>query len=369
MKALKTIHVHGAPSEYILQKGALELLESKLVERNLRKVLVVHGVKSWAAAKDYWPNLKEIETEEYTYSGECSLDEIEKVSNLVTAHNDEAIIGVGGGKVLDLVKAAGNKTSKPVILIPTLASNCSPWTPISVLYNSFGTFKGFEIYPVSTSLLLIEPEILVRAPIDLFIAGIGDTLAKWYEGDVQLKTIDHKTVPMMISHYAAKECKDILLQSSAAAVHAIENGNLNEDFIKVVETIIVYAGMVGGFGDHFGRTAGAHSIHNGLTVLDETHHALHGAKVAYGILVQLVLENRWDEIKALIPFYQQLGLPLSLKELGIEELTDKAVQQVAEKATLPQESIHVIPIGEITPAKVSEAMVELEQFSTQLSLH
>lgn len=363
---MKTIEVHAAPSEYILKKGALELLESKLIERNHKKVLVVRGVKSWEAAKAYWPVMDHVHYEEYVYSGECSLAEIEKVSTMVASQQYEAIIGVGGGKVLDLVKAAGNETHKPVILIPTLASNCAPWTPLSVLYDEFGAFIRYDIYPVSTSLLLIEPEILVKAPLDLFIAGIGDTLAKWYEADVQLRGIDDKTVPMMISYHSAAQCKDILVQCAQGAVQAVQEGKVNADFIKVVETIIVYGGMVGGYGDHFGRVTGAHAIHNGLTVLEETHHALHGSKVAYGILVQLVLENRWDEITSLIPFYRQLGLPLSLKELGIDVATDEMVSQVAEKAIIPEESIHLMPIGEITATRVKDAIQALEQYYTEL---
>lgn len=359
---MKTIQVHGAPSEYVLQKGALELLESKLIERNHKKVLVVHGVKSWEAVRPYWPKLNQIQYEQYVYSGECSLTEIEKVSNIVLSHEYEAIIGVGGGKVLDLVKAAGNHTHKPVVLIPTLASNCAPWTPLSVLYDDFGAYIRYDIYPVSPSLLVIEPEMLVKAPMDLFIAGIGDTLAKWYEADVQLRTIDEKTIPMMISYHAASQCKEVLVQSAEEAVNASRNGEVNKDFIKVVETIIVYGGMVGGFGDHFGRVTGAHAIHNGLTVLEETHHALHGSKVAYGILVQLVLEDRWDEIRSLIPFYQQLGLPISLRELGIEVVTDEMMSQVAEKATMPEESIHLMPIGVITSTRVKNAIQMLEQY-------
>lgn len=363
MGKLKTIHVHAAPSEYILEKGALNLLESKLVERNVKKALVVHGVKSWEAAKDYWPQMTEIQTTEYIYGGECSLSEIEQVTNLVVSQQYDAIIGVGGGKVLDLVKASGNNTHKPVILIPTLASNCAPWTPLSVLYDDFGAYVRFDIYPVSTSLLLIEPEILVKGPLDMFIAGIGDTIAKWYEADVQLKTIENKTVPMMISYYSAKQCKDILLESFQEGVKAVQTGQVNDDFIKAVETIIVYAGMVGGFGDEYGRTTGAHSIHDGLTVLEETHQALHGSKVAYGILVQLVLENRLDEIERLKPFYHQLGLPFSLTDLGIHEITDEIIARVAEKATVPEQEIHLMPVGEITASRVIMAIKELEKLN------
>lgn len=354
--------VHGAPSEYILKDNALDLLEAKLLERNLRRVLVVHGEKSWEAVKPYWPQMAEVELEEYTYGGECSFAEIEAVTKLVKHHSLDAVIGVGGGKILDLVKAVCDATEKQSILIPTLASNCSPWTPLSVIYDDSGAFIRYDIYPVCTSLVLVEPQILVDAPVEMLIAGIGDTLAKWYEADVQMAVIDNKTVPMQIAHFAARECKDLLLKFARGAVEAAKAGEVNDDFVKVVETIIMFGGMVGGYGDYYGRIAGAHAIHNGLTVLEETHHALHGDKVAYGILVQLVLEDKWTEIEELRLFYEELGLPLSLTDLGVEDITEALIAEVAEKATVTGESIHVMPIGLVTAERVVESIQKLEQF-------
>ena len=354
--------VHGAPSEYILAEEALYLIEDKLLERALKKVLIVTGRHSWNAAKAYWPEIKNIQYDMYNYGGECSLSEIERIADLVRTHQYEAIIGIGGGKVLDLVKAVCNETRIQSILVPTLASNCSPWTPLSVLYDDAGSFIRYEIFPVCSSLVLVEPRILLEAPIEWLTAGIGDTLAKWYEADVQMASIEDKSVPLQISHYAAKQCKDILLDQSRSALQAVRNGTLNAAFNKVVETIMVFGGMVGGFGDHYGRIAGAHAIHNGLTVLEETHHALHGNKVAYGILVQLVLENKWSEIEKLLPFYKELGLPNSVKQFGVNTLTEEMLTAVADKATLPEESIHVMPIGKITEKDVKEAIIALERY-------
>ncbi|WP_019240934.1 MULTISPECIES: iron-containing alcohol dehydrogenase family protein [Bacillus] len=363
---MEIFSVHGAPSEYILAEGALNLLEKKLLERGLKKVLVVTGKKSWNAAEDYWPEINKVHVSFFHYQGECSLTEIDKVANLVVKQNYEAIIGVGGGKVLDLAKAACNQTHKQAILIPTLASNCAPWTPLSVLYDDDGSFIRYDIYPVCSSLVLIEPNILLQAPIEMLVAGIGDTLAKWYEADVQMATIANKPVALEISHYTAKQCKEVLVTYSKEALNAVENESLNEAFIKVVETIIVYAGMVGGFGDRYGRIAGAHAIHNGLTVLEETHHALHGDKVAYGILVQLVLEEKWKEIEGLLPFYRELGLPYSLTQLGVKELSENIMAAIAKKATAPEESIHVMPIGTITAGTVQTAIVSLEKYVSKI---
>jgi uncharacterized oxidoreductase len=357
---MEAISVHGAPSEYILQEGILEQLESKLVERGLQRVLVVHGQKSWEAAKPFLPVFHRVNAEEYTYSGECSLKEIGKIAELVNERSFDAILGVGGGKVLDLVKSVSQLTYRPSVLIPTLASNCSPWTPVSVIYDEFGAFIRYDIYPISASLVLIEPRILLQAPLNMLIAGIGDTLAKWYEADVQMAGIGNKPVPLQISHYTARSCKNLLFQHSEGAINAAKTGILNDDFIKVAETIIMLGGMVGGFGDHYGRIAGAHSIHNGLTVLEEVHHALHGEKVAYGILVQLLLEDKWAEIEQLVPFYQQIGLPVSLTDLGVSIINDVVLTRIAAKSTVPEESIHVMPIGKITSTHVRMAIAALE---------
>lgn len=358
---MDVISVYGAPSEYIASEGILDKLEEKLARRSYQKVLFVHGNKSWEAAKDYLPEFHKIQSEEYTYGGECSLTEIDTLSTFIKEKSFDAVIAVGGGKVLDLVKASSHLTQRPYVLIPTLASNCAPWTPLSVIYDERGTFIRYEIYPNNASLVLIEPRILLHAPIEMFIAGIGDTLAKWYEADVQIARIENKPVPLLVSHYSARQCKDLLVEHSEAAIEAVKTKVLNDDFVKVFETIIALGGMVGGFGDHYGRIAGAHSIHNALTVLEETHSALHGEKVAYGILVQLVLENKLDEIKELLPFYKKLGLPVSIEELGVTDVSVEKINRVAEKSTIPGESIHVI--GAISTADVSKAINTLEEFT------
>ena len=116
--------------------------------------------------------------------------------------------------------------------------------------------------------------------------------------------------------------------------------------------------MVGGFGDEYGRTAGAHSIHDALTVLPESHQQLHGNKVAYGILVQLMIEDNLAEIQRLLPFYHQLNLPMSLADMSME-LSEADYQAVGERACTPGEMIHLMK-ETVTPALVIEKMKALE---------
>ena len=93
----------------------------------------------------------------------------------------DMVFGVGGGKALDTVKCLCITDDKPVFAFPTIASNCSACTSVSIMYNEDGTFlkPHFFIRPVMHS--FIDTEIIAKAPAQYMWAGIGDTYAKYYE--------------------------------------------------------------------------------------------------------------------------------------------------------------------------------------------
>lgn len=355
----KNLIVRGAPQEFECRVGAWDALGEHLERRGVKRVLVIHGGVSWEKARRFFPDLTGVDAIFEPYGGECSFEERDRMVALAETANVDAIIGVGGGKIADLAKAVAVYLAMPVVILPTLAATCAAWTPLSVMYDARGEMLQYDIFARSNALVLLDPMVILDSPIELMVAGIGDTLAKWYEADVIISQLAERSVEIDISHYTAKLCRDILLESSAAALEAMRDGKLSEAFVKVVETNIMVGGMVGGFGDDYGRTSGAHSIHDALTVLDATHHLLHGNKVAYGVFVQLMIEGRPDEIVALTPFYQELGLPTCLYDMGLDGLSDAELVRVAERATAEDETIHLMP-GVITIATVLDAIKGLE---------
>jgi len=150
----------------------------------------------------------------------------------------------------------------------------------------------------------------------------------------------------------AKLCFDTLMEEGIKAKVALEAGACTEAVEKVIEANTLLSGI----GFESGGLAGAHAIHNGLTVLPECHHIYHGEKVAFGTLTQLVLENvDAAELERIIEWCIELGLPVTFKELGITEVTNEKLMAVAEAACAESDTLHNMPF-EVTPEKVCAAL-------------
>ncbi|ASF39789.1 oxidoreductase [Halobacillus halophilus] len=353
---MESIHVQGAPTFYCCEPGVLGRLPKFIEEHTFEEGAVISGEQSWEAAEPFFPDLN-VDLIYKKYRGECTHAEVDRLCKEISG--SDVIFGVGGGKVLDLCKACGNELNLPVILIPTLASNCAGWTSLSVFYDEAGNFIEYTIFQKSTLMLIVDPALLVHSPVDFLRAGIGDTIAKWYEADVLTRNLPTKPIPLDIALHAAKLCRDVLIEDGNEALGYLRQTKTDPVLTRVVETIILSAGMVGGFGDRLGRIAGAHSIHNGLTKVNETHQYLHGDKVAYGILIQLLLEKRENEVQTLLSYYKEMNLPIHLSDLGVDVVSEEIVDTISSYSTAPNESIHLMGISDNN--KVKRAIYRLEE--------
>ena len=110
-----------------------------------------------------------------------------------------------------------------------------------------------------------------------------------------------------------------------------------------------------------GGLAGAHAIHNGLTAIPETHSLYHGEKVAFGTLVQLVLENAdLDELEQVMDFCLEVGLPITLEDLGIRDASEEQLMEVAKLACAENDTLHNMPFP-VTPETVYAAILGADQ--------
>jgi glycerol dehydrogenase-like iron-containing ADH family enzyme len=325
-----------------------------------KRPLTVGGSNSLATVQPYLQPILEqqqLESAQTAYGKDCSEASLQKLHAAAQAHQADFIIGVGGGKALDAAKLLAHQCQIPIVTIPTSAATCAAWTALSNIYSDRGAFQYDVSLAKCPDLLILDYGLIQTAPQRTLIAGIGDAIAKWYEASV---SSGHSEQTLIISAVQqARILRDILFQKSAVALK--EPGS--EIWQEVTDATVLLAGVIGGIGGAQCRTVAAHAVHNGLTHLLASHGTLHGEKVAYGILVQLRLEEMLqnNQLAAtarqqLLKFYSEIGLPQTLGNLGLGNITLAELQLAAEIACNPQSDIHRLPF-KVFPEQLMAAMV------------
>ncbi|MDL2236220.1 glycerol dehydrogenase [Christensenellaceae bacterium OttesenSCG-928-K19] len=290
------------------------------------------------------------------FGGESSKEEVDRVVAAMKQAGCDVVLGIGGGKTLDTAKAAGYFFECPAIIVPTAASSDAPCSALSVLYHEDGTFDRYLPLRKSPSLVLLDTAVIAAAPVRLLVAGMGDALATYYEARACAASgaqTNAGGVSSLAAGALADACRDTLFKDGYKAMLAVESGQLS----TAVENIIEANTYLSGVGFESGGLAAAHAVHDGLTVLPETHKMLHGEKVAFGTLTQLVLENAPDEeIAEVLDFCDSIGLPTTLEALGIKEVTPEKLLPVGEAACAPEDTMRNMPFT-VTPEDVVSALI------------
>lgn len=351
-------NIIGSPTRYI--QGKAELFHLCQHTENIGKHLFVltstTGRKRVEGAiSESLKNSKSNVTYE-VFNGECSMNEIHRLMDICKSTDCDTIVGVGGGKIHDTAKAIAYYMNKPVVIVPTIASTDAPCSALSVIYSDEGVFEKYLFLPSSPNIVLVDTDIVSKAPARLLVSGMGDALATFFEARACKQSNAKNCVggnTTLAAMALAELCYETLMENGVTAMLAA-----NEKVCtKAVENIIEANTYLSGIGFESGGLAGAHAIHNGLTAIEATHELYHGEKVAFGTLVQLVLENApSEEIEEVLFFCKDVGLPTTLTDLGIKEIKPDEIMEVAKLACSPDDTLGNMPF-EVTADDVYAAIM------------
>jgi glycerol dehydrogenase len=159
--------------------------------------------------------------------------------------------------------------------------------------------------------------VIAGSPVRLLVAGMGDALATWFEAKACAESGAKNMRGGASTRTAlalAELCYKTLLADGVAAIGALERREPNEALDRLVEANTLLSGL----GFESSGLAAAHAIHNGLTAAPGTHAYMHGEKVAFGLLAQLMLESQpASVVEEVLAFANSVGLPTTLADIGI----------------------------------------------------
>ncbi len=336
------------PGRYIQGPDALKSLDEEIKRFGKKGFIIADPFVYDEILPDHFHKLeKEVELGKERFEGECTDKEINRLSDIVKKQDSDVVIGFGGGKTIDTTKAVAYEMKKPMIIIPSLASTDAPCSALSVIYTEEGEVERYLFLPENPNVVIVDTKIIVNAPTRFLVAGMGDALATWFEAQSCKNTYSLNMAGghgSMTAHFLAQLCFETLLEYGEAAKEACDANVTTPALEKVTEANTLLSGL----GFESGGLATAHSIHNGLTVLEQTHDYYHGEKVTIGTLASLFLTDKSIEtIDAVYSFCKSVGLPVTLEQIGLEEVSDDDLRKVAEATVKEEETIHneAVPVN------------------------
>lgn len=350
--------VLASPSKYVQGAGELSRIKDHISRLGGPFLFVMGGFA--------FKNLKETIEESFKdsdtirifekFNRECTRKEIDRLRAIYLTNGCRVVVGIGGGKALDTAKGVAYYEKSPVITIPTIASTDSPTSAISVTYTEEHVFDGNLVLPENPEIVLVDTDIITRAPVRFLVAGMGDALSTYFEASANAASGHKNFVGGTFTNTSlalAKLCYEILIRDGLKAKNAAENKVCSKELENIIEANIYLSGV----GFESNGLACAHSIYNALTTLPQCHHMYHGELVAFGTIVQLVLERRPDaEIAEAIHFCTSVGLPVSFNGLSKTELSHDDIMKVAVAACNPGSFMDSEPF-KATPEMTFRALI------------
>lgn len=354
-----------SPSKYVQGQGALLQVyeETKNLGKSFLFICSNSGYKNCHEKIEKSFEGKEAKLKFEIFGGISSVGEVEKMQKIIRENDIECVVAVGGGSAIDTAKATAYYENLPVVIIPSVVATDAPCTGLSVIYKNDGSFSNYIFYPKNPDAVIVDSDVIAHAPVKFLVAGMGDALGTYFEARACEKAKAPSLENGGITKSAMALCKlcyETLLKDGYQALKACEN----QVVTPALEAIIEANTYLSGVGADNGGLAVSHSVYNGFTALEECENTMHGSIVAFGTIAQLILEDaKEEELNTVLDFCIRVGLPVTLKEIGV---TDKErVHIAAEAACADGESIHNM-IGDVTKDQLYDALIVADVLGQEL---
>ncbi|TFG10749.1 NAD(P)-dependent glycerol-1-phosphate dehydrogenase [Candidatus Heimdallarchaeota archaeon] len=238
-----------------------------------------------------------------------TMDEVNKQIGIHKESNPDFVIGLGGGRPIDIAKSVAFKTDQRFISIPTISSHDGV---ASSRASIMGTNKRHSIQALPPIAVVADTIILDKSPYRFTAAGCGDLIAK--KTAIADWTLSHRLRNELISEYS-------IALSDMTVQLITKNADIIRSQIEGYSRIVVKALISSSLamcvaGSSRPGSGSEHMFSHALDSIAE-HPALHGEQCALGTLMMGYLHNlNWESIRDLMT---KIGLPTKAKELGLKD--------------------------------------------------
>lgn len=266
----------------------------------------------------------------YKITGSPTVDYAMSLSEEISKDRFDILLGLGGGRSIDLAKYVAMNLEKNFISVPTAASHDGITSP-------FVTLRGFDRFHSKPAkppkLILIDVNVILSAPKRYNIAGFGDLIGKY------TSVLDWRLAHKLKGEYYADYAASLALMSARhVSSYAKEIGVGSKDGIRVLLEALVSSGVAMCIAGSSRPASGSEHLFAHALEMISKNPPLHGEAVGVGTIMMSYLHGKdWKKIRNLL---KTVGAPINAKELGVSE--EEIIQSLIKSVSIRPERYTIL---------------------------
>ena len=292
-------HIQVGAGRYIQCHGALKRAGEEMVFFG-KKAYLLYGddLVKGKTSQVLEESLREsgITFQSEIFEGPSTEKSFGEVAARVRESGAEIVAGIGGGRIIDIAKAAGDMVDASIFTIPTSAATCAAYAVLYVVYGEDGNVdhSGFLNHEISG--VIVDMDLVVNdCPRRYFVSGIVDAMAKKPEFSFTMAHL--KDEGMIATSEIATKIADFTyskyMRDTRQALKDFDDGKDSMLIDDMVNMNIMLTGMVSDLSTGGKQLAVAHNFYDAICCMhkDVRKKYLHGEIVAMALPLQLAVNG------------------------------------------------------------------------------
>jgi glycerol-1-phosphate dehydrogenase [NAD(P)+] len=297
------------------------------------------------------PLLSSLSASGYTATWEtivaATFDEAERVASMALKSKSNFIVGVGGGKSIDVAKLASFNSKIPFVSVPTSASHDGISSPFASVK---GMDRPYSIVAKPPIAIIADTSVILKAPQNLIVSGCGDLVSK--KTAVRDWELAHEKRSEYYGRYSASLA---LLSANLIMEEAKLISSRKEDSVRVVVEALISSGVAAGIAGSSRPCSGSEHLFSHSMDIVAPGKGMHGEKCGLGTIMMAKLHGiDFEQIKAAL---STIGAPTTAHQIGAT--TDEVVKALVLARTIRSDRYTILNEAELNPESARKLAAEV----------